>query len=201
MLAKARIAGNAVHPMLVGFPIALFAATIGLLVAFVGTHDAFYYRAAMIANIAGVCAAVAATIPGALDTVALPKGSRSRGVAVQHGIYAALTMGLFAVSGALLLHGWTNRTMVEGAWALDATIPLAIGVVGMVSLVASAMLGYALVNTHHIGIKPAMVRAERPSREPELDAVLASLERAPAVKAFATRRQLPVYQPQHITIH
>lgn len=201
MLAKARIAGNAVHPMLVGFPIALFAATIGLLLAFVGTHDAFYYRAAMIADIAGVCAALAATIPGAIDTVALPKGSRSRSVAVQHGLYAALSMALFALSGALLFHGWTNRTMVEGVYALDATIPLAIGVIGMVALVGSAMMGYALVNTHHIGIKPALVRAERPSREPELDAVLSSLERAPAVKAFATRRQLPVYQPRHITVH
>lgn len=201
MLAKARIAGNAVHPMLVGFPIALFAATIGLLLAFIGTHDAFYYRAAMIADIAGVCAALAATIPGAIDAVALPKGSRSRSVAVQHGLYAALSMALFALSGALLFHGWTDRTMVEGAYALDATIPLAIGVIGMVALVGSAMMGYALVNTHHIGIKPALVRAERPSREPELDAVLSSLERAPAVKAFATRRQLPVYQPRHITVH
>jgi uncharacterized membrane protein len=201
MLAKARIAGNAVHPMLVGFPIALFVATVGLLLAFVGTHDAFYYRAAMIADIAGVCAALAATIPGAIDTVALPKGSRSRNVAVQHGLYAALSMALFALSGALLFHGWTNRTMVVGVYALDATIPLAIGVVGFVALVGSAMMGYALVNTHHIGIKPALVRAERPSREPELDAVLSSLERAPAVKAFATRRQLPVYQPRHITVH
>lgn len=48
--------------MLVGFPIALFAATIGLELAYIGTQDVFYFRAAMVANIAGVIAALAAVI-------------------------------------------------------------------------------------------------------------------------------------------
>ena len=31
-------------------------------------------------------------------------------------------------------------------------------------------LGWTMVQTHHVGIKPALVRPDRPSREPELDA-------------------------------
>ena len=52
MYSKARIAGHAIHPMLVGFPLALFTATIGLELAYIGTQDIFYFRAAMVANIA-----------------------------------------------------------------------------------------------------------------------------------------------------
>ena len=50
MYSKARIAGHAIHPMLVGFPLALFTATIGLELAYIGTQDIFYFRAAMVAN-------------------------------------------------------------------------------------------------------------------------------------------------------
>ncbi len=195
MYSKARIAGHAIHPMLVGFPIALFTATIGLELAYIGTHDIFYYRAAMVANIAGIVAALAAVIPGVIDYVALPNQSRARGVAKQHALFNVLTIALFATSAALLYRGWSGREMVDGVYTLNATIPLAVGTVGFVSMVSAGMLGYALVQTHHVGIKPARVRPSVPSREPELDEVLAHLERLPAPRLYATRR------PAAITIH
>jgi uncharacterized membrane protein len=198
MYSKARIAGHAIHPMLVGFPIALFSATIGLELAYIGTQDAFYFRAALVANIAGIVGALAAMIPGAIDFFALPAQSRARGVARQHALFNLLTVGLFALSAALLYRGWSGRTMVDGVYALDATLPLAAGTIGFVSMVCAGMLGWALVQTHHVGIKPAQVRAFVPSREPELDDlddVLAGLSRAPAPRAFGVRR------PAAITIH
>lgn len=198
MYSKARIAGHAIHPMLVGFPIALFAATIGLELAYIGTHDIFYFRAAMVANIAGVIGALAAVVPGAIDYFALPAQSRARGVAKQHALFNVLTVALFAASAVLLHRGWSGRRMVEGVYVLDATIPLAIGTLGFVAMVSAAMLGWALVQTHHVGIKPAQVRANIPSREPELDDlddVLADLDRLPAPRVYAQRR------PAAITIH
>ena len=50
--------------------------------------------------------------------------------------------------------------MVDGECELDATTPLAIAVVGMVSLVIVGSLGWTLVQTHHVGIKPANTRAD-----------------------------------------
>lgn len=202
MYSKARIAGHAIHPMLVGFPLALFTATIGLELAYIGTQDIFYFRAAMVANIAGVIGAFAAVIPGAIDMFALPRESRARGVARQHALFNLLTVALFVVSGFMLYGGWSNRTMVDGAYALGATIPLAIGTVGFVSMVSAAMLGWALVQTHHVGIKPAQVRANIPSREPELDdldEVLADIHRLPAPRAYG--RVTPYRRPAAITIH
>ena len=169
MYSKARIAGHSIHPMLVGFPIALFTATIVLQLAHIGTQDAFYYRAAMIANIAGVVMGLVAAIPGAIDRAALPRQSRSKDLATQHALFNILTIALYSVSATMMYLGWTNKMMVDGEWALDARIPLAVDMIGFVSLVSAGMLGWTLVQTHHVGIKPANIRAHRPSREPELD--------------------------------
>jgi uncharacterized membrane protein len=151
------------------FPIALYTATVVALLAYLGTADPFYYRAAMIANIGGIVMALVAVIPGAIDLFALPQGSRARGTGVKHASFALLTTGIFAISAALLYRGWHGRLMVDGHWNLDATVPLAIGVVGLVTLVIVGVLGWTLIQTHHIGIKPALVKADRPSREPELE--------------------------------
>lgn len=169
MYSKARIAGHPIHPMVVAFPIALFSAAVGSLLAFIGTHDTFWYRAAMTAGAAGVTMALLAAIPGAIDLFALPKGSRARATGMKHASFALLTVGIFAAATALMVRNWTTKTMVDGIWELDATVPLAIGVVGMVTLVIVGSLGWTLVQTHHVGIKPAMIRANVPSREPELD--------------------------------
>jgi len=169
MYSKARVAGHPIHPMVVVFPIALFASTVALLLAYVGAHDAFYYRAAMLADVAGVVTSLLAMIPGAIDYFALPKPSRARDLAYRHASGALAVTGVFALSGGFLVRGWVARVMVDGRWELDATVPLAIAVIGLVLLVSIAMAGWALVQRHHLGIKPAHTYAYRPSREPELD--------------------------------
>jgi len=169
MYSNAKIAGHPIHPMVVVFPIALYTATVAALLAYVGTADPFYYRGAMVTNIAGVAMALIATIPGALDLFALPRFSRARAIAIRHASFAILTTGIFAASGALLYRGWVGRMMVDGRWDLDATIPLAVGVVGLVTLLIVGALGWTLIQTHHVGIKPALVKAHVPSREPELE--------------------------------
>src|SRR3954464_4738146 len=111
MYSKARIAGHPIHPMLVGFPIALFTATIGLELAHIGTQDAFFYRAAMMANIAGLVMGALAAVPGPSDPWRLPPQSRARDLATQHALYNLLTLALFGVSGTMLVLGWNNKVM------------------------------------------------------------------------------------------
>lgn len=171
MYSKARIAGHPIHPMVVAFPIALFTATVGALLAFIGTRDTFYFRAAMTAGAAGCTMALLAAIPGAVDLFALPKGSRARATGMKHAGFGLATVGIFAASTALMVHNWSTKMMVDGVWELDATVPLAIGVVGLVTLVIVGSLGWTLVQKHHVGIKPAHVRANLPSREPEFEGV------------------------------
>jgi uncharacterized membrane protein len=169
MYSKARVAGHPIHPMIVGFPIAFYTATVATLLAYVGTHEAFWYRVAMVANIAGIVTALIAVVPGAIDLFALPAQSRARAAGLKHAGFNLVSTGLFAVTALLLYRSWTHRMMVDGEYLFEATVPLAMSVVAWVSMVIAGSLGWTLVQTHHVGIKPAFIRADRPSREPELD--------------------------------
>lgn len=173
MYSKARLAGHPIHPMIVGFPIAFYTATVATLLAYVGTQEAFWFRVAMVANIAGIVTALIAVIPGAIDLFALPRDSRARAAGLKHAGFNLVSTGLYAVTALLLYRSWTSRMMVDGEYLFEATIPLAMGVVAWVSMIIAGSLGWTLVQTHHVGIKPALVRADRPSREPELDDDLA----------------------------
>jgi uncharacterized membrane protein len=158
MYSKARIGSHPIHPMLVALPIGLFTATAAALLAYMGTSDLFYYRAAMVANVAGVVAALAAAVPGAIDLLSLPKSSQARSTGFKHAGFALGAVGLFAVSALVLWRGWHDRTMVYGAYELDATIPLAICIAGMLTLTVVGTLGWTLVQTHHVGVKPTFIR-------------------------------------------
>ena len=171
MYSKARVAGHPIHPMLVAFPIAFYTATLATLLAYIGTHQSFWFRVAMIANIAGIVMAVIAVIPGAIDLFSLPRDSRARAVGLRHAGFNLLATGLFVVTAIILYSSWTHRVMVDGDYLFDATIQLAIAVVAWVSMIIAGSLGWTLVQTHHIGVKPALTRADQPSREPELEVV------------------------------
>jgi len=105
-----------------------------------------------------------------IDLRSLSSGSRARKAGLQHAGFNLLASGLFAVTALVLYETWIHRTMVNGEYIFDATVPLALAVVAWVAMVIAGSLGWTLVQTHHVGIKPALVHPGRPSREPELDA-------------------------------
>ena len=188
MYSKARLAGHPIHPMIVPFPIAFYTSTVAMLLAYVGTQEAFWYRVAMVANIAGIITAAIAVIPGAIDLWSLPNPSRARTIGLKHAGFQGLATGLFVVTSLLLYRSWTHRMIVDGEYVFEATIPLAMSVVAWVSMVIAGSLGWTLVQTHHVGIKPAITRPDRPSREPELDVIdaLNALDALDALDASET---------------
>lgn len=162
MYSKARIAGHPIHPMLIALPIGLYVSTVAAMLAFVATEDPFFYRAAMYAGLGGVGAAVLAAIPGAVDLFALPGRTRVRRTAIKHASLALLATGLFAISAALLYRGWDAAT-------LEVAAPLAVALAGLVTLVIAGALGWALVQTHHVGVKPIVVRDRSRSARPHAE--------------------------------
>ena len=129
--------------MLIAFPVALYVATAVTLIVHVATGDAFWYRVATWANIGGVVMAGVAAIPGLIDLLGLPARSRARATGVKHAAFNILALGLFAVSAVLLYRN------------ADVTAPLALSILGVLSTLAAGWLGWTLVQTHHVGIKPA----------------------------------------------
>jgi len=187
MYSKARLAGHPIHPMIVPFPIAFYTSTVATLLAYVGTQEAFWFHVAMVANIAGIITAAIAVIPGAIDLWSLPNPSRARTVGLKHAGFQGLATGLFVVTALLLYRSWTHRMIVDGEYVFEATIPLAMSVVAWVSMVIAGSLGWTLVQTHHVGIKPAMTHASLPSREPDLE-----LTEAHVIVATHTRPTTPL---------
>jgi uncharacterized membrane protein len=183
MYSKARVAGHPLHPMLVAFPLAFYTATVATLLVYIGLREAFWYRVAMVANLAGIATAVIAAIPGAIDLFALPRGSRARAIGLRHAGYQLVATALFVMTALMLYETWNHKMMIAGEYVFDATIPLAMAVVAWLAMVIAGSLGWTLVQTHHVGIKPALVRPDRPSREPELE-----LPAVPALDDLAARR-------------
>ncbi len=170
MYTKARIAGHPIHPAIIAFPVALYTATVVALLVNIGTHDVFWYRAAMWANIAGVVMAVVAAIPGTIDLLSLPRRSRARVTGLRHAGFNVLALVLFVISAVLM---WRNMHGVPdeaGIYRLDTTAPLVLGIVGLLSTLTAGMLGWTLVQTHHVGIRPTVYGSHRdPSVVDDLD--------------------------------
>jgi uncharacterized membrane protein len=151
MYSKAKLAGHPIHPMLVAFPIAFYTSTIATLIVYAATRDAFWYRAGMFTDVAGVVMAIAALIPGAIDLFALPARSRARATGYQHAGANLVATTAFAIGGALLWRGWHAT---EGM--LDVAAPIAICIVGLFAMGVAGVLGWTLVQRHHVGVRPTM---------------------------------------------
>lgn len=149
MYTKAAIAKHPIHPMLIGFPVALYTATVAALIIYTANGDTFWYRAAFWANLGGVVMAAVAAIPGFIDLMGLPERSRARATGYRHMACNVLALVLFAASCAALGTG-----LYSAHGALDAGLPLLLSVVGAASTVLAGWFGWALVQTHHVGIKP-----------------------------------------------
>ena len=147
--------------MLVALPIGLYVATVAALLAYVGLEDPFYFRAALVANIAGVVTALVAAIPGAIDLFSLPAHSSARNTGLKHAGFALLTTGLFGVSAVVSWREWISGGVP------DAVVPLAIAIVGVLALVIVGALGWTMVQTHHVGVKTSfrVARSVRDSEE------------------------------------
>jgi uncharacterized membrane protein len=177
MYTKARIARHPIHPMLVGFPIALYAVTVVALLAHVGTGDPFWYRVALYANVAGVVMAAVAAVPGLIDLVNLPSYSRARSTGLRHAGFNVLALVLFVGSGSVMYGHWRGGVLAN-------EVPLVLSLLGLGSTVAAGWLGWTLVQTHHVGVKPT----ER--HETRRDQALDDLdELMPPPQAIRTKQQ------------
>jgi len=146
MQSVAKVFGHPIHPMLVGFPAALYTATLAAYLAYAVGSDPFWFRVGFAANVAGIATAVLAAVPGFFDWLfAIPGKSEAKGVANRH-------VGLnLAALGAFTANAW----IFDGYWDLPPDsiglgIALAAAGVGLTS--AAGWLGWTLVETHRVGI-------------------------------------------------
>jgi uncharacterized membrane protein len=101
MESKVKIAGHAVHPMLMVFPLALLATAVGFdLVSLIGGDPRWTVMAYYLIGV-GVVAGVVTAVPGAIDWWAIPRGTRAKRIGLIHGVGNLVVVALFALSWVL----------------------------------------------------------------------------------------------------
>jgi uncharacterized membrane protein len=98
MKSRVTVAGHAIHPMLVVFPLGLLATSLVWDVCRLATHDLRWGMLSFWTIVAGVAGALLAAVPGFIDWLGIPKGTRARKVGFQHLVLNLVVVALFVIS-------------------------------------------------------------------------------------------------------
>jgi uncharacterized membrane protein len=129
MESKVKVVGHPVHPMLVVFPLGLFATSLVFdLIRLAGGGEGFS-TAAFYMIAAGIIGGLAAAVFGLVDFLAIPNGTRAKTIGLTHGVVNVVIVGLYiaswgirygdhtaALGGAILLSGLAVLLALVSGW-------------------------------------------------------------------------------------
>lgn len=142
MESHAKLFGHPIHPMLVAFPLGLLATALLFdLIAASGDWKSLA-RAAHYMIAAGILSGLLAAVFGAIDWLAIPSGTRAKGIGLAHGLGNVGIVTLFAVA-------WLLR---RDDPADPSGITLVLEVIGVVGALVTAWLGGELVDRLGVGV-------------------------------------------------
>ncbi|GAA0597455.1 DUF2231 domain-containing protein [Caenispirillum bisanense] len=162
--SKIAIAGHPLHAMLVTFPIALVAATLGCDAFYWWTGDPFFARASVWTSGWGFVLGIAAGAVGTLELLAV-RGIRHRGESWSHAVAAMLMLAVIGANWGLRLAGGES---VIFPWGLF------LSGLGFVAVGIAGWHGGKLVFEHQIGIMVAEDGDEEDAAVDEDDAAAAA---------------------------
>ena len=145
MYSRVKIAGHPIHPMLIAYPVAFYTAALACYIVYSSNQNPFWFKVAVVANIAGVLMAAVAAIPGFIDWLFIPKDSRAKQTGLFHMLCNVLALVCFAIPAWTECAKWDDTNP-----RLGLAIPLS--VLGFVLTLAAGFLGWTLVQKHHVGV-------------------------------------------------
>jgi uncharacterized membrane protein len=101
MESKAKLLGHPIHPMLIVFPLGLFATAVIFDVIALARNATYLSDAAYWMIAAGLIGGLISAVFGVIDWLAIPSGTRAKYIGLWHGIGNAVVVLLFAVSWCL----------------------------------------------------------------------------------------------------
>ena len=143
MESRAKLAGHAIHPMLITLPLGLLGTAVvfdilGLIGNNTGFATASFYMLA-----AGIIGGLLAAVFGLVDWLAIPAGTRAKRIGLWHGLGNVVVVVLFAVSW-LLRRGQADYQPDGLAFGL--------GLVAVLVALGTAWLGGELVERLGVGV-------------------------------------------------
>ena len=101
MESKAKVLGHPVHPMLIVFPLGLLVTGVIFDIIRFATGDGRWSEIAYYTIGAGIIGGLVAAVPGVVDFVAIPAGTRAKRIGLLHGVGNVIVVLLFAWSWLL----------------------------------------------------------------------------------------------------
>ena len=101
MDSRLKVAGHAVHPMLIPLPLGMFLGTLIFDIVYLVTSDLQFATVSFFMAVLAVVGGVAAAATGAVDFKNIPSGTRAKRVGWVHAIGNDVVIALFALSAFL----------------------------------------------------------------------------------------------------
>jgi uncharacterized membrane protein len=161
-MKRVTLAGHSLHPMLVVFPLGLLATSLVWDIVHLASDNLMWAGISFWTIIAGIVGGLAAAIPGLIDWLAIPDGTRAKRIGALHGILNLVILLLFAISAVLrYVDGYTSPSVL-------AMLP---GWIGIGLALVSGWLGGELVERLGVGVHdfqdlnaPSSLKAPTPAR-------------------------------------
>jgi uncharacterized membrane protein len=142
MDSKAKLAGHAIHPMLIVFPLGLLATSFFFDLIHLATGGERWGYAAFYMIAAGIVGALLSAVFGLVDWLAIPRGTRARRVGALHGVGNLVVVGLFILSWAMR---YADPARPGGA-------PVVVSLLGVLLALVTGWLGGELVERLGVGV-------------------------------------------------
>lgn len=142
MESRLKLAGHPAHPMVIAFPLGLLATAVVFDVIFLVSDNPTWTQAAFYMIGAGVITGLVAAIPGTIDWLAIPRGTRAKRIGLIHGVGNVTVVLLFALS-------WFIRRENPAAPPTGAVVA---GLLGAGIAIVTGWLGGELVNRLGVGV-------------------------------------------------
>jgi len=142
MESKARLLGHAMHPMLIVFPLGLFATAAIFDVLHLIGGNGTWAEVSFYMMTAGIIGGLIAAVPGAIDWTAIPSGTRAKAIGLWHGVGNVVVIALFAAS-------WALR---RGDIGNPSTMAMMLSFAGISLALLTGWLGGELVDRLGVGV-------------------------------------------------
>jgi uncharacterized membrane protein len=142
MESRAKLFGHALHPILIVFPLGLLSTAVIFDVIYLITRNPTWALVSFWVIAAGIIGGLLAALPGFIDYLAIPDGTRAKAVAALHGVGNVVVLAFFVISWLLRRHSPTD----------PSSLVVALEVAGAGLAMMTGWLGGELVERLGVGV-------------------------------------------------
>lgn len=146
MYSKMKLMGHPIHPMLVSYPIAFYTGTLVAFIIYAAGKDVFWFKVAVVLNVAGIAMATLAAVPGFIDwAIGIPSNSPAKKHGLNHMLLNVAALALFTINAVIHASQWNSSSR-------DKTAGIILAAVGVLCTIGAGYLGWTMIQNDHVGV-------------------------------------------------